>query len=369
MVQLKDVPIPAQLAPVVRRLEEIGVRTVRDLLLADQAVLVLRSELTAIDIDEFLAYAVTQCSAHTSSGRAILDRERNAAFFLPTGCGGLDEILDGGLSLGEIMEFAGPPASGKTQVALFTAITTVADDPRATVLYIDSGGAFTSGRVQRILRGSDKFVNATRTSSEGDWLSRIHHLPCYDTFTLADILESVHERLKVGTDEFTSRLRLIIIDSVGGLLSAIVGSGQPHAYVAMMAVSQVLKEIALTKPIATLLINYAVSSDFRDTSGQPLSNASFNRTKPALGASWSYIPSVRLYFTGPDEEWTSGARADGHASTYTNRNGVQVPVVERNIEILSSHRTPSGRSCLLYIGGDEVLSYPRQQLKGRHSTR
>lgn len=57
---------------------------------------------------------------------------------VPTGCPPLDELLGGGLERGTVTQVYGPPASGKTNVALSAAVTAAVDGGRA--VYIDTEG-------------------------------------------------------------------------------------------------------------------------------------------------------------------------------------------------------------------------------------
>ncbi|MFB6359829.1 MAG: DNA repair and recombination protein RadB [Halobacteriales archaeon] len=55
-----------------------------------------------------------------------------------TGCAPIDELLGGGLPRGTVTQFYGPPASGKTNVALSAAIEVAAT--AGTAVYIDTEG-------------------------------------------------------------------------------------------------------------------------------------------------------------------------------------------------------------------------------------
>jgi len=57
---------------------------------------------------------------------------------LPIGCASLDELLGGGLERGTVTQFYGPPAAGKTNVALQAAVKVAADG--GTAVYIDTEG-------------------------------------------------------------------------------------------------------------------------------------------------------------------------------------------------------------------------------------
>jgi DNA repair protein RadB len=57
---------------------------------------------------------------------------------ISTGCSALDELLGGGVERGTVTQFYGPPAAGKTNVALSTAVQVAAVE--GTTVYIDTEG-------------------------------------------------------------------------------------------------------------------------------------------------------------------------------------------------------------------------------------
>ena len=63
--------------------------------------------------DVLLAAAVTSVSTEVVSGLALDSQCLEPR--LSTGAACLDELLEGGLRRGEVVELSGPPASGKTQ--------------------------------------------------------------------------------------------------------------------------------------------------------------------------------------------------------------------------------------------------------------
>ena len=70
---------------------------------------------------------------------------------IPTSCQPLDDLLGGGLERGTVTQVYGPPAAGKTNVALATAVETVARD--GTAVYIDTEG-LSPERLRQLLEGS-----------------------------------------------------------------------------------------------------------------------------------------------------------------------------------------------------------------------
>jgi DNA repair protein RadB len=57
---------------------------------------------------------------------------------IPTGCAVLDDLLGGGFERGTVTQVYGPPAAGKTNVALSASVEVAADD--GLVVYVDTEG-------------------------------------------------------------------------------------------------------------------------------------------------------------------------------------------------------------------------------------
>jgi DNA repair protein RadB len=79
---------------------------------------------------------------------------------LPTGCGPVDDLLGGGLERGTVTQVYGPPAAGKTNLALSAAVRVAADG--GVVVYVDTEGLSTD-RFHQLARA----VAADRPSEGG----------------------------------------------------------------------------------------------------------------------------------------------------------------------------------------------------------
>jgi DNA repair protein RadB len=115
---------------------------------------------------------------------------------LSTGCGPLDELLGGGLSSGTITQFYGPPASGKTNVALAAAIEVAADG--GTAVYIDTEGL-----------SLERFQQLADARGDADALAdRIIISKAHDFDEQAEAVQDAAE--------FAPRADLIVLDSATG---------------------------------------------------------------------------------------------------------------------------------------------------------
>ncbi|GAB3688753.1 DNA repair and recombination protein RadB [Salinarchaeum chitinilyticum] len=82
---------------------------------------------------------------------------------IPTGCGALDELLDGGFERGTVTQLYGPPAAGKTNVVLSAAAAVAADG--GTTVIVDTEG-ISIDRFEQVV-GARAAGNGERRDAEG----------------------------------------------------------------------------------------------------------------------------------------------------------------------------------------------------------
>jgi len=116
---------------------------------------------------------------------------------IPTGCGPLDDLLDGGFERGTVTQVYGPPAAGKTNVALGAAVEVAAAG--GTAVYIDTEGLS--------LARFEQVASATADDVE-ELTSRIVIEEAYD---FEDQQEAVRD-----AGEFAERADLVVLDSATG---------------------------------------------------------------------------------------------------------------------------------------------------------
>jgi DNA repair protein RadB len=114
-----------------------------------------------------------------------------------TGCGALDDLLGGGLERGTVTQVYGPPAAGKTNVALTAAVETAASG--GTVVYVDTEG-LSPDRFQQVL---DARADDPEAAAERIVVSEAHDFD--------EQAEAVQD-----TAEFADRADLVVVDSVTG---------------------------------------------------------------------------------------------------------------------------------------------------------
>ena len=114
---------------------------------------------------------------------------------ISTGCDALDSLLGGGLERGTITQVYGPPASGKTNVALSAAVEIAAAGDRA--LYIDTEGL-----------SIDRFGQLADARDADGLADRIVVSEAYD---FDEQREAVAD-----AGEFAEQVELIVLDSATG---------------------------------------------------------------------------------------------------------------------------------------------------------
>jgi DNA repair protein RadB len=119
---------------------------------------------------------------------------------IPTGCGAIDELLGGGFERGAATQVYGPPAAGKTNLVLSTAMATAAAGD--STLYIDTEG-LSPDRLEQVARGY-----AGEGSDVQDIASRVI---VTEALSFADQEEAVQDAA-----EFAEQVSYIVLDSATG---------------------------------------------------------------------------------------------------------------------------------------------------------
>ncbi|ADD03676.1 DNA repair and recombination protein RadB [Natrialba magadii ATCC 43099] len=158
---------------------------------------------------------------------------------LPTGCGPVDELLGGGFERGTVTQLYGPPAAGKTNLALSAAVETAVEG--GTVVYIDTEGVsvdrfdqLLTARVGNTGAGTDTATDSdtpvARDGGPGPGPGTLESdLDSSDTDPTPDV-ETVASRIVIedaldfeeqaeavrDAEEFAERADLIVLDSATG---------------------------------------------------------------------------------------------------------------------------------------------------------
>ncbi|AFO56800.1 DNA repair and recombination protein RadB [Natrinema sp. J7-2] len=126
---------------------------------------------------------------------------------IPTGCGPIDELLGGGFERGTVTQLYGPPAAGKTNLALSAAVETAVEG--GTAVYIDTEGVSVD-RFQQLLEATTG--RSSRDGAEPDDIEAVaSRIVIEDVLDFEEQAEAVRD-----AEEFAERADLIVVDSATG---------------------------------------------------------------------------------------------------------------------------------------------------------
>uniref|UniRef100_A0A8C8S8J4 DNA repair protein RAD51 homolog 4 n=1 Tax=Pelusios castaneus TaxID=367368 RepID=A0A8C8S8J4_9SAUR len=261
---------------------------------------------------------LAQFSAFPVNGADLYEDLKNSTAILSTGSKSLDKLLDSGLYTGEVTELTGGPGSGKTQLCLSIAMS-VSHGLQQNVLYIDSTGAFTASRLLQLAQ--------TRTEDEEEQVSalqRIQVARVFDIYKMLDVLQELRCSVSQQVMSNFGPVKALVVDSVSAVIYPLLGGRQVEGLALMMQLARDLKTLARELSMAVVVTNHVT----RDGSSGHL--------KPALGRSWSFVPSTRVLLE-------SREGTGGKAST------------NRVASLIKSPRQPTGIQVELDIGSSGEL--------------
>jgi len=233
---------------------------------------------------------------------------------VPSSLRELDEALGGGLPLGSITEFVGPPGAGKTQFCLMlsavVASTNVFGKREARVAYVDTEGAFSSKRLFEIFE--EKFRDRLSSGvAEDEWKERIgDSVMVYQAPTCAKLMTTLE---KLDSDVILKNYRLVILDSIASTVRREFHGGQSDSLVdrskLLAKIAKLLKELAQHHDIPVVVTNQITTQfgsevgNVDEENGDGAENGDDDDVAyeepqgvvtAALGNSWSHFVNVRL---------------------------------------------------------------------------
>lgn len=147
-----------------------------------------------------IKYARDNLDMGFQSGIDLMNK-RDSVQKISTGSKNFDTLLAGGLETGAITECFGPYGSGKTQIAHILAVQTIAKDPEAVAVYIDTENTFRPNRIKQ-------FAQALKQDPE-KILKNIKVARAFNSDHQMLLAEKAEELLKQGL-----KVRLVVVDSL-----------------------------------------------------------------------------------------------------------------------------------------------------------
>uniref|UniRef100_I3M7C0 RAD51 paralog D n=1 Tax=Ictidomys tridecemlineatus TaxID=43179 RepID=I3M7C0_ICTTR len=259
---------PGLTQEMVQLLKSRGIKTVVDLAAADLEEVAQKCSLSYKALVALRRVLLAQFSAFPSNGADLYEEMKTSTAILSTGIGSLDKLLDAGLYTGEVTEIVGGPGSGKTQA-------------RA--------------------------------------LQRIQVVRAFDIFQMLDVLQDLRGTVTQQVRCSSGTVKVVIVDSVTAVVSPLLGGQQRDGLALMMQLARELKTLARELSMAVVVTNHMTRD--RDS----------GKFKPALGRSWSFVPSTRILL-----DIIEGTGASGSS--------------QRTVSLTKSPRQPTGFQEVVDIG-------------------
>nr|CCA23112.1 DNA repair protein RAD51 putative [Albugo laibachii Nc14] len=210
---------------------------------------------------------------------------------IPTRLIGLDRLLGGGLTRGEVMEICGGPGLGKTQFAIHVCLASSVPF-KGRSIYIDSEGSFVIERVAQMAAHfvEDYKLPGEEISTRDDILRSIHYYRVHDYVEQMQVIQSLFNVLRQDP-----KICTLVIDSLAFHLRHSFEDTGARARATESAAIK-LHELAREFRIVVFIVNYMTTKYHGD---HRLPSAPFDTMNgleiPALGDSWSHAIATRLY--------------------------------------------------------------------------
>ncbi|CAJ1901569.1 unnamed protein product [Cylindrotheca closterium] len=264
-----------------------------------------------------------------SNARFLLETSENDRNHIVTFCQDIDQLLGGGIALGQLTEIAGLPGTGKTQLAMQLAVLSrlpkLFGGVGGKTLYIDTEGSFAPERCAQMatalrqhIQGTNKYKQSIQQQqqslqqhdilTERDILESIQVFSVHDEASQTATLQNLPQYLE-DTSNDTVPVKLIVIDSVAFHYRAMLPttnakskSSKSNSYQyygqrtkSLISLAGFLADLARQYHLAVVCVNQMTTKIGMQGGGNNTSNNNNNSVLvPALGESWAHAITTRL---------------------------------------------------------------------------
>ncbi|KAM5539255.1 hypothetical protein V8D89_007128 [Ganoderma adspersum] len=291
--------VPPLRPEVVQALQDIGVKTDTDLLLADDPISIFTKlppghGISLKDFNLIVAQVAEIAAAVPVHGDKLLEREtkRREDVFTEDLLVGLPDVdaLLGGFSPPHVVELSGDPGSGKTALALQVTLRHLANAGDSSVLWVDSGGEFSPERVALLLEQLGGPYSATA-------LERLQVSLAFDIEAVHEVLEELRQSLTVVQRDGGQGTRCIVIDSITSLLGPMLTATSSQGHATMTTFMRQLRALAELFSLTIIVINSSTSLGQRNPKPRNPDAVFEIKRKPALGPSFTFLTDATLWLS------------------------------------------------------------------------
>ncbi|WVQ85646.1 hypothetical protein IAT38_007812 [Cryptococcus sp. DSM 104549] len=270
--------LPPGLAAFIPELESAGIRTTESLIFTPKSALIsLTSSPSSTDLDALISHCLRLTAVQCQKASDI--SESLAGPWAGFGVKGVDDKLEGWDGMG-ILEIAGPRKTGKSLLALHSALRVLKDDSEATCTWLDTEGSFSPDRARKVLE-------QWGVQNPQNILERMIVVPC---FKLEDMFDAVSELQHPTSDVNSRSTRVLVVDTVFTHFKDFLTNTSAQGHSELVTFMEAVAEITYGQGLLSIVINVSVQSHPTN----PLSTFNKLDIKPALGTSFTFCTDATL---------------------------------------------------------------------------
>ncbi|CAL8112737.1 unnamed protein product [Orchesella dallaii] len=244
---------------------------------------------SAIEISEAeysgIRHSILMCRRpHPITLRQLSTLDKRRA--ISTGISSLDDILNGGVFPGDIIEFYGNTGCGKTQLCLkLAAQFSHFNHDKAGVLYFDMKNDFNARRLLNLCEGDESSLEKVRVFKEANlarlWLR----------------LDDIKNEVIGGINGYYSKCRLLVIDSVPMVVYPAVEQEIYSWRYHQERLIEKLRWLADHLNLTVVLVNHSVKAWTNNNVVGTSTPKPVSSVKAAMGKYWQSKISIRIQLT------------------------------------------------------------------------